>query len=64
MREIRDIRRCSRCQAVLTVLVHDKDSDEEGELREMIHWLPRRQHSDDECSRNLALFREEWPTLW
>jgi hypothetical protein len=64
MREIRDVRRCSRCQAVLTCLVHDKDIDEEGERREMIHWLPRRKHTDDECSRQVVLNSEQWPTLW
>jgi hypothetical protein len=64
MREIRDATRCSRCQAVLTVLVHDKEVDEEGNPRELIHWLPRRVHTDDDCSRNLALFLEEWPRLW
>ncbi len=64
MREILDTRRCTTCQAVLTVLVHDRDIDEEGEPRELVHWLPRRSHSSDECSRNRALFAEEWPTLW
>jgi hypothetical protein len=64
MREIRDVRRCSRCQTVLTALVHDKDINEEGQPRELIHWLPRHAHSDDECSRQVVLNREEWPTLW
>ncbi len=64
MREIRDVRRCSRCQAVLTCLVHDKDIDDEGERREMIYWLPRREHSDQDCSTQVALNREQWPTLW
>lgn len=64
MREIRDVKRCATCDSVLTVLVHDRDVDDEGQPRQMIHWLPRRQHSNDECSRALALYREEWPTLW
>ncbi len=64
MREIRDVRRCSRCQLVLTALVHDRDLDEEGNFREMVHWLPRREHTDDACSRQVAMNREEWPMLW
>jgi hypothetical protein len=64
MREILDVRRCCRCDTVTTVLVHDKELDDEGEPRELIHWLPRRPHSNDECARYIAIFKEEWPTLW
>jgi hypothetical protein len=64
MREIRDVLRCSRCQTVLTCQVHDKDIDDEGEWRGMIHWLPRREHSDQDCCTQVALNREQWPTLW
>jgi hypothetical protein len=64
MREIRDVKRCPACDSVLTVLVHDRDVDDEGQPRQMIHWLPRRKHSADECSRARALYAEEWPTLW
>jgi hypothetical protein len=49
---------------VLTALVHDRDLDEEGNFRELIHWLPRREHSDADCSRQVAMNREEWPMLW
>jgi hypothetical protein len=64
MREIRDVRRCSRCQAVLACLVHDRDIDEEGQPREMVHWLPRRLHTDDMCSQQVCLNLEQWPVLW
>jgi hypothetical protein len=64
MREIRDVNRCSRCQTVIAALVHDRDVDEEGQLRELIHWLPRRAHTDDDCARQVALNVEEWPQLW
>ncbi len=64
MREIRDVRRCSLCHQVLTALVHDRDLDEEGNFSELIHWLPRRSHSDDMCSVQVELNREEWPMLW
>ncbi len=64
MREIRAINRCTRCGSVIAVLVHDQDLDEEGNWRELVHWLPRREHGDDECSRLRVLFKEEWPQLW
>ncbi len=64
MREIRDVKRCSRCHAVITALVHDRDLDEEGGQRELIHWLPRRSHTDQDCEQQRRLNLEEWPTLW
>ncbi len=64
MREIRDVRRCSRCQAVITALVDDTDVDEEGQQRRMIHWLPRWPHTAVDCDRQLTMNAEQWPTLW
>jgi hypothetical protein len=63
-REIRDVRRCNRCQEVVQALVHDKYLDDTGEQVQAVFWLPRRKHSDDDCSRMLELGKEEWPTLW
>ncbi len=63
-REIRDVRRCSRCQEVVQALVHDKYLDDTGEPVQAIFWLPRRKHTDDDCSRMQTLASEEWPTLW
>ncbi len=64
LREIRDVRRCSRCQAVVCALVHDKMLDDAGEAVEAVYWLPRRKHTDDDCSRQLTLNDEQWPRLF
>ncbi len=63
-REIRDVRRCSRCREVVQALVHDKYISDDGERAEAIFWLPRRKHTDDDCKRMQTIAREEWPTLW
>ncbi len=64
MREIRDVKRCCTCDAALTVLVHDYDLDDEGQPQQRIHWLPRRQHTNDDCAKQRQLNAEEWPRLW
>jgi hypothetical protein len=63
-REIRDVRRCSRCREVIQALVHDIYFGDDGTPCESIYWLPRRKHTDDDCLRMQTLSREEWPTLW
>jgi hypothetical protein len=63
-REIRDVRRCSRCQAVVQALVHDQYIADDGEHAAAIFWLPRRVHTDTDCTQMQALSREEWPMLW
>lgn len=63
-REIRDVRRCGRCAAVVQAMVADTyDSDEGGPTR-AVYWLPRRAHSGETCDQMLALAREEWPYLF
>ncbi len=64
MREILDVKRCSACDSVLTVLVSDKDLDDEGQPQQMIHWLPRRPHTAHDCALQRTLNAEEWPMLW
>jgi hypothetical protein len=64
MREILDVKRCSTCESVLTVLVQDKDLDDEGQPRQVIHWLPRRPHTADDCAQQRVLNAEQWPMLW
>jgi hypothetical protein len=63
-REIRDVRRCSLCQAVVQALVHDVYISDENEQAEAIFWLPRRRHTAQDCSQQLTLNQEQWPTLW
>jgi hypothetical protein len=49
---------------VIQALVHDRYLTEGGQYGESIHWLPRRSHTEQDCSRMQELAREEWPTLW
>jgi hypothetical protein len=63
-RDIRDVKRCSRCQEVVQALVHDSYLDDAGEQVQALFWLPRRKHTDKDCDRMLTIAREEWPTLW
>jgi hypothetical protein len=63
LREILDVRRCTRCQAVLQAMVQDDMLDDNGEHFRAIYWLPRREHGAESCSRMIELAREEWPTL-
>lgn len=63
-REIRDVRRCSKCQTVLCALVDDTYIADDGETVRSLYWLPRRVHTGQECTRMLTLATEEWPVLF
>jgi hypothetical protein len=64
MREILDVRRCTRCDAVLQVMVQDDTLDESGYPVRAVYWLPPHKHGDDECNRMLTLAQEAWPRLF
>lgn len=63
-RELLDTRRCTTCQAVIDVLVRDDYVTDNGENGQAIHWLGRRKHGADECTRQVRLNEEEWPVLF
>jgi hypothetical protein len=63
-REIVEVKRCNRCQAVVHALVDDTYMADSGDATRAIYWLPRRVHTATDCDRMMALAREEWPALF
>jgi hypothetical protein len=63
MRDIVDVKRCSRCQTVVQALVDDRYLPGTPAETRAVYWLPYRTHTRHDCERMLSLAAEEWPTL-